>query len=99
MVARSLRESRMSSPPATRFRIVADQPRKADCSEPTDEALMTRVQAEDRDALVRLFERYSQKIRRVVTRILRDVTEADDVVQDLFLFIQRKARIFDSSKS
>jgi len=68
-------------------------------AEPTDEALMARVQAADQDALGPLFERYSQKIRWVVARILRDAAEAEDVVQDLFLFIQRKARIFDSSKS
>ncbi len=68
-------------------------------AEPTDEALMARVQAADQDALGRLFERYSRKIRWVVARILRDAAEAEDVVQDLFLFIQRKARIFDSSKS
>ena len=35
-------------------------------AEPTDEALMKRVQAADQDALGRLFERYSQKIRWVV---------------------------------
>jgi RNA polymerase sigma-70 factor (ECF subfamily) len=32
-------------------------------------------------------------------RILRDTAEAEDLVQDLFLFIQRKCGIFDSSKS
>lgn len=74
-------------------------PGNADCAEPTDEALMTRVQTEDRDALGQLFEKYARMIHGVATRILRDVTEAEDLVQDLFLFIQRKSRIFDSSKS
>jgi RNA polymerase sigma-70 factor, ECF subfamily len=96
----------MSSPPATRFRIasrlgipVGDQPHKADCSEPTDEVLMTSVQADDPQALGRLFERYARIVRGVAARILRDATEAEDLVQDLFLFVQRKAHIFDQSKS
>ena len=32
-------------------------------------------------------------------RILHDAAEAEDLVQDLFLFIQRKCNLFDSSKS
>jgi RNA polymerase sigma-70 factor, ECF subfamily len=34
-----------------------------------------------------------------VSRILRDPAEAEDLVQDLFIFLQRKCAIFDSSKS
>jgi len=75
---------------------VTDERRVA---EPTDEALMTRVQADDPQALGRLFERYARIVRGVAAKILRDATEAEDLVQDLFLFIHRKARIFDSSKS
>jgi RNA polymerase sigma-70 factor (ECF subfamily) len=71
----------------------------ADCTEPTDETLIVRVQAADQDALGRLFERYARVIRGVAARILKDVAEAEDLVQDLFLFIQRKAHIFDRSKS
>ena len=37
--------------------------------------------------------------KTVASRILGDLTEAEDLVQDLFLFIQRKCAIFDSSKS
>lgn len=35
----------------------------------------------------------------MAARILKDRAEAEDLVQELFLFIQRKAGIFDSSKS
>ncbi len=38
-------------------------------------------------------------MRSIAIRILRDAAEADDLVQDVFLFIQRKCSIFDSSKS
>jgi len=46
-----------------------------------------------------LFDRYARLIRILAARILRDAAEAEDLVQDLFLFIQRKCGIFDSSKS
>jgi RNA polymerase sigma-70 factor, ECF subfamily len=51
------------------------------------------------DALAILFQRYARLTRTVAVRILRDTAEAEDLVQDLFLFIQRKCGIFDSSKS
>lgn len=65
----------------------------------TDEALLTRLQAGEQEALGSLFQRYARIVRSVAARILRDAAEAEDLVQDLFLFIQRKCGIFDSSKS
>ena len=64
-----------------------------------DEVLLTRIAKGDQDALGCLFERYVRIVRSVAARILRDTTEAEDLVQDLFLFLQRKCAIFDSSKS
>jgi len=64
-----------------------------------DESLVARVGAGDVDALGTLFERYARLTRSVAVRILRDAAEAEDLVQDLFLYIQRKCGIFDSSKS
>jgi RNA polymerase sigma-70 factor (ECF subfamily) len=66
---------------------------------PTDELLLGRLQAGEQEALGCLFQRYARVIRHIAARILRDDSEADDLVQDLFLFIQRKCTIFDSSKS
>ena len=65
----------------------------------TDEALLLLLQAGEQDALGCLFQRYARVVRHVAARILRDAAEADDLVQDLFLFLQRKCGIFDSSKS
>lgn len=65
----------------------------------TDEALLALLQAGEQDALGRLFQRYARIVRSVAARILRDVSEADDLVQDLFLFIQRKCANYDGSKS
>lgn len=64
-----------------------------------DECLVARICVGDREALATLFERYARLTRSVAVRILRDAAEAEDLVQDLFLFIQRKCGIFDSSKS
>lgn len=51
------------------------------------------------EALAYLYRRHARLTRSVAFRILRDQAEAEDLVQDLFLFIQRKCSIFDSSKS
>jgi RNA polymerase sigma-70 factor (ECF subfamily) len=66
---------------------------------PSDEALFTRLQTGEQEALGCLFQRYARIVRSAAARILRDAAEADDLVQDLFLFIYRKCAIFDSSKS
>jgi RNA polymerase sigma-70 factor (ECF subfamily) len=65
----------------------------------SDESLMTQICVGNPEALATLFERYARLTRSVAVRILRDAAEAEDLVQDLFLYIQRKCGIFDSSKS
>jgi RNA polymerase sigma-70 factor (ECF subfamily) len=68
-------------------------------TEISDESLLNQICVGNREALAALFERYARLIRCVAVRILRDAAEAEDLVQDLFLYIQRKCGIFDSSKS
>lgn len=65
----------------------------------SDEALMTRICEGDKEALGNLFHRYARLVRAVAFRILRDTSEADDLVQDVFVFIHRTCRRFDSSKA
>jgi RNA polymerase sigma-70 factor, ECF subfamily len=67
--------------------------------EASDESLLAQLCVGGGEALAVLFERYARVTRSVALRILRDRAEAEDLVQDLFLFIQRKCAIFDSSKS
>jgi RNA polymerase sigma-70 factor (ECF subfamily) len=64
----------------------------------SDEALMARMCDGDREAMSVLFRRYARLVRGIALRILRDQSEADDLLQDLFLFIHRKAVRFDASK-
>ena len=65
----------------------------------SDEFLLSQICTGDPEALSTLFQRYARLIRSVALRILGDAAEAEDLGQDLFLFIQRKCGIFDSSKS
>jgi RNA polymerase sigma-70 factor (ECF subfamily) len=66
--------------------------------EVTDESLIACVQAGEREALSLLFRRYAHPVRNVGQRILRHKAEADDLVQEVFLYIHRKSSLFDSSK-
>jgi RNA polymerase sigma-70 factor, ECF subfamily len=65
----------------------------------SDEALMTRTCDGSREALATLFRRYARLVRTVAMRILRDDSEADDLLQDVFLFVHRNCSVFDSSKA
>ena len=72
---------------------------KPNTSGPSDDFLIGRIAEGNQDALASLFQRYARVVRGIAARILRDSAEADDLVQDLFLFIKRKSAIFDNSKS
>ncbi len=64
-----------------------------------DELLLKHIAEGDQEALGVLFQRYGRLLRSIAARILGDGSEAEDLVQDLFLFIQRKCVVFDTSKS
>jgi RNA polymerase sigma-70 factor (ECF subfamily) len=64
----------------------------------SDEQLMWKVNSGDREALSCLFRRYAAVVRGVGKRIIRHTGEADDLVQEVFLYIHRKSSLFDSSK-
>ena len=97
----------MASPSAARFRARPLSQEGAAAVDETcsvspdvsDESLMSRISVGNGEALAALFERYARLTRSVAVRILRNTAEAEDLVQDLFLYIQRKCGIFDSSKS
>jgi len=60
--------------------------------------LLAKIASGDRDFLTHLFRRYAPKVCAIGRRILRDATEAEDLVQEVFLYIHRKSTLFDSSK-
>ena len=45
-----------------------------------------------------LFDQYSRLVLNAARRILSDPIEAEDIVQEVFLYLHRKAKLFDSSR-
>ena len=66
--------------------------------EPSDEALIARIRDNDSDALGLLFSRYARLVWSIARRILRNNEEADDLLQDVFLLVRRRASVFDATK-
>jgi RNA polymerase sigma-70 factor (ECF subfamily) len=65
----------------------------------SDETLLEQVREGAKEPLGILFRRHARTVRNVAYRILRNEAEADDLVQDVFLFIFRKALLFNASHS
>ncbi|MGA8432369.1 MAG: sigma-70 family RNA polymerase sigma factor [Candidatus Sulfotelmatobacter sp.] len=64
----------------------------------SDEELMSGLQAKKADALEALFSRYSRLVNGIAFRILRDYSEAEEVVQEAFFYIYQKSALFDPRK-
>jgi RNA polymerase sigma-70 factor (ECF subfamily) len=64
-----------------------------------DDVLITRIAVGEREAFSNLFRRFARPVHGVGRRILRNAAEADDLVQEVFLYIHRKSSLFDRSKS
>jgi len=63
-----------------------------------DESLLVRLQAGDIEALGLLFHRYSRLLLGIARRVLQNSNEAEDLVQDVFLFLFYKGKTFDPAK-
>lgn len=63
-----------------------------------DDQVMSAVQAQNGDALEVLIQRYRRMVQGVATGILRDAAEAEDVTQEVFLEVYRKAYLFDPTR-
>lgn len=70
----------------------------ADPSEASDEWLLEKVRSGVEDALSVLFYRYAQTVRNIALRIVHDEGEADDLVQEVFLFVFRHAARFKGTR-
>jgi len=64
----------------------------------SDEMLLSFVQAGELEALGCLFRRYARIAHGIGKRILRDEAEAEDLVQDVFLYIHRKSGVYNPAK-
>jgi RNA polymerase sigma-70 factor (ECF subfamily) len=63
--------------------------------DPDDRALVAAMEARDADALARLYDRHSARLLGVAFRILGETGEAEEVVQEVFLYAWRAASSFD----
>ncbi|MEI9978251.1 MAG: sigma-70 family RNA polymerase sigma factor [Edaphobacter sp.] len=64
----------------------------------SDETLMASLKERDQEALAELFHRYSRLVFTIGIRILQDAGEAEEIVQDVFLYLYQKAEQFDEAK-
>ncbi|MGZ8400967.1 MAG: sigma factor [Methyloceanibacter sp.] len=62
-------------------------------------AALNRVARGDRAALRLVYEMTSAKLFGVCLRILNDRSEAEDVLQDVYLTVWRKAASFDEARA
>ncbi len=66
---------------------------------PTDEALMALIRTQDPDALALLYDRHHRAAFSLAYRIVNDVGQAEDVVQDAFLAVWRHATSYIPARS
>jgi RNA polymerase sigma-70 factor (ECF subfamily) len=77
----------------------ATHDRDATPNQGDDESVMRLVQLGDSSALGVLFERYYRLIFWVGLHILRNSDEAQDLVQEVFLYLHQRPTLFDPGKS
>jgi RNA polymerase sigma-70 factor, ECF subfamily len=64
-----------------------------------DEDLVARVSAGDKSAFRALAQRHGVRFRSVAYRFTRDISLAEDMVQEAFVTLWTKANIFDSGRA
>src|SRR5947209_6116656 len=65
---------------------------------PSDVDLMLGIQSGDADALSQLYDRYNGIMRALILRIIHNETEADDLLQEVFMEIWNQAKNFSADK-
>lgn len=65
---------------------------------PTDLELMLAIQAQDPEALSQLYDRYNGILKALILRVIHNDTEADDLLQEIFMEIWNQARNFSPDK-
>jgi RNA polymerase sigma-70 factor, ECF subfamily len=66
-------------------------------TEARDEELLERIVAGDQDAVAALYDRHSRMLFGLICRVLRDRSEAEDVLQEVFFSVWSKAASYDSA--
>jgi RNA polymerase sigma-70 factor (ECF subfamily) len=66
--------------------------------EPTDLELMQGIQAEDPEALTKLYDRYNGILKALILRVVHNDAEADDLLQEIFMEVWNQAKNFSPNK-
>jgi RNA polymerase sigma-70 factor, ECF subfamily len=64
-------------------------------TDPTDLSLLQRIAARDTAALAELYDRHSRLLFSLILRIVRDRGEAEEMLQEAFVRVWRRAEIYD----
>src|SRR5437762_10508538 len=65
---------------------------------PSDVDLMLGIQSGDADALSQLYDRYNGIVKALILRIIHNDSEADDLLQEVFMEIWNQAKNFSPEK-
>src|SRR5438067_9163998 len=65
---------------------------------PSDVDLMIGIQSEDADALSKLYDRYNGILKALILRVIHNESEADDLLQEIFMEIWNQAKNFSAHK-
>src|SRR6266536_2508705 len=71
-------------------------PRRGNTAE-ADASLITRLKAGDQSALEQAFNLYSAKLYNIAHRILGEAADTEEVIQDVFWTVYRKAKSFQGN--
>jgi RNA polymerase sigma-70 factor (ECF subfamily) len=65
---------------------------------PSNEELMARVQQQDEQALGELYQRHSPLLRTVISHVVNNDQDVDDLIQEVFLEFWNQAAHYDPTK-
>ena len=65
---------------------------------PSDLDLMLGIQSGDADAFSQIYDRYNGIVKALILRIIHNETEADDLLQEVFMEIWKQAKNFSAQK-
>ena len=65
---------------------------------PSDAELMLGIQAQEPEALSQLYDRYNGILKALILRVIHNDTEADDLLQEVFMEIWNQAKNFSAKK-
>ena len=64
----------------------------------SDVQLLQKMQQGDQDAVLLLYDRYSQLAYSIILRVLRDECVAEELMQDVFLQLWRQPGLYDPAR-